>query len=455
MRLAALFLLFLTALCDAANVYVRPTMDVTNDGDGTTWAAAASGGAAGARKGLPTTVRGNTYYVSDGSYTGPTLSTANSGTTTITIKKATVADHGGQSTGWVDTMGDGQAVFSFTSISTDYYIFDGQTRDTNWYTGAVSGYGIKITGGGSNGKALRLDVGTGVGADHCIFQYVDFVGGGRDTGDGDDVIYGLYDNTANTWRYCSLRDSDRTIFLMRDNWANTVVDQCYIARNASSPAIHGEMCSTTAGDDVTFSNNVIEDCEGTAIWAFLNNGTANRWLIYGNTIRHSPTYISDAREGISAVVYCANDGSNNNFLNSSKCYHNTIYGIRGVESGFHIEGGTGNLSSNNVWVSCVSASSSGITESYNYYATGVTNSDSGTGTLTGQSGSIFVSASTGDFHLTGHTTAGTDLGASFTPDRDGVARTATPDRGALQFGTSSGTIGSRRAGVGGSRFRFP
>src|SRR5262245_4189942 len=51
---------------------------------------------------LPATLtRGDTYYVAAGTYSGYRFSTPASGTTLITIKKATVADHG-TNTGWSD-----------------------------------------------------------------------------------------------------------------------------------------------------------------------------------------------------------------------------------------------------------------------------------------------------------------------------------------------------------------
>jgi hypothetical protein len=55
--------------------------------------------------------RGDTYYIADGSYVTYIFDDVASGSLVITIKKATVADHGTE-TGWLDTYGDGQAVFA-------------------------------------------------------------------------------------------------------------------------------------------------------------------------------------------------------------------------------------------------------------------------------------------------------------------------------------------------------
>lgn len=93
---------------------------------------------------LPSTlVRGDVYYLADGSYgTSLRLSTSASGTTTITIKKAQAYDYGRAadgcsndiSAGWsASTMGSAQAVWQntasggggFIHISGGYYIIDG------------------------------------------------------------------------------------------------------------------------------------------------------------------------------------------------------------------------------------------------------------------------------------------------------------------------------------------
>src|SRR5687767_4517693 len=59
---------------------------------------------------LPATlVRGDTYYIAGGNYAGYTFDDAAVGTTTITIKHATINDHG-TATGWNDAFAS-QTVF--------------------------------------------------------------------------------------------------------------------------------------------------------------------------------------------------------------------------------------------------------------------------------------------------------------------------------------------------------
>lgn len=386
-------------------------------------------------------VRGNTYYLADGSYSDYTFDDANNGTSVITIKKATASDHGSD-TGWASTYGDGQAVFSKWYVYTDYYVFDGQVRNADWRTGGVNQYGITAAN-------TRLDNGGGTGGDNLTFRYIDIHGGGRDTGKGDDVIYGLTGNTNVTFQNCALRDSDRTIFLMRGNWQNLVVDHSYMARNASTPAIHGELLSMTDSNGVTFSNNVIEDIEGTAIFAGLNNGLASNWKIFGNTFTHTAAFVAMGRYpthtgGITGIVFCANDSSNANTCNNFLYYNNTAVNIQGLWSGVIIQKGTGNVVQDNIWYNSVRTGSTDGTAAGNLYINTIADGDTSASKAVCTSNcSIFVSPANRDFHLNTATATGTALTAPYNTDPDGVTRGSdgTWDRGAFEFGgTQSATM---------------
>ena len=130
-------LLFATGFgAHAAVVCVGPS--ATGSGSGADW------NNLKAWSGTP--ARGETWYLVDGSYGAKNFTTVASGSTIIVIKKATVADHGAVSTGWLDTMGDGQAVFSPTiRFGSSYWTFDG-TRGVDWSTSA-SNYGFAFTSG--------------------------------------------------------------------------------------------------------------------------------------------------------------------------------------------------------------------------------------------------------------------------------------------------------------------
>jgi hypothetical protein len=111
-------ILALAFVAGAANVCVLDG----GTGDGSAWNNALDA--------LPVTfVRGNTYYVGDGVYAGVQVTTPISGTTIITIKKATIADHGSD-VGWSDEYGDGQARFTAQfHIHAAYVTVDGNSPD--------------------------------------------------------------------------------------------------------------------------------------------------------------------------------------------------------------------------------------------------------------------------------------------------------------------------------------
>lgn len=429
-HIVALALCVLPAIADAANQYVRP--GATGRNDGTDWTNAYTA--------LPATLkRGDVYYLADGSYGSRTFSDANSGSTTITLKKATEADHG-TATGWTSTYGDGQAVFTSWRIYTDYYVFDGQRRNSDWKLGTTSEYGIRVAGRGP----VRLDNGAGTGGDNLTFRYIDIQGGGRDTGTGDDVIYGLTGNSNITFQYCALHDSDRTIFLMRGNWQNLLVDNNYIARNTSTPAIHGEMLSMTESTNVTWSNNVMEDIEGTAFIAGLNGGTISNWKIFGNVAFHSAAYAADTGRksghnfGVAGLVFIANDSSNNNTGNNILVYNNTLYNIKGTWSGVVIQRGSGNEVRNNVWYSSVRTNNSfgGSISNNWYYSTPQDGDSTATKTVCTTGCDVFVSAGGKDFRLKAATGGGVALLAPYNADMNGMIRGADGnwDRGAFEFG---------------------
>jgi len=80
-------------------------------------------------------VRGNTYWIADGTYNGTTIEVP--GTTLITIKKAASVTGGhGPDAGWLSAYGDGQAIFNghpnaFIINNYGYIVFDGTTPFTN------------------------------------------------------------------------------------------------------------------------------------------------------------------------------------------------------------------------------------------------------------------------------------------------------------------------------------
>lgn len=432
-RLSALILV-LPCLSFAANRYVRP--GAGGNGSGSDWT--------NAYPNLPSSlVRGDTYYLADGDYGSRVFQDANSGTSVITIVKATVADHG-TSTGWQDSYGDGQATFSKWQIFTDYYSFNGATRNSDWARGAVNGYGIKVSGR----SPVRLDNGSGTGADFVTFQNIDIAAGGRDSGAGDDVIYGLAAHKNITFRNCALRDSDRTIFLMRGEWQNLLVEYSYLARNASSPAVHGEILSDVGSDYVTFRYNVIEDAEGTAVWAVLNGSggkaswnTATNWKIYGNLVQRSAAY---NREGFSGIVFVANDASNRNWVDNLSYYNNTHINLVGTFYGIFIQSpGSGNTVRNNIFYNCnqLDQVNPGVLDSNWYYNTRHAGSGTNEQDCTNSCQSYFANIGSLDARLV-KPLAGAVLAAEFGSTLNGLTRgrDGVWDRGAYEYDSGASPV---------------
>jgi hypothetical protein len=433
-------LLLVPLFASAANVHVRPG----SSGSGASWSDALGS--------LPATLkRGDTYYLASGNYGRYTFDDPVSGTTPIIIKKATSEDHGSD-VGWNSSYGEGQAVFGEITVLTGYYIIDGQRRNADWWKGATSQYGIKIKASG--GRAVRLDNGGSSGANNVTFRYVDIEGNGRDTGIGDDAIYGLAGNSNMTFEYCAIHDTDRTLFLMRGNWRNLVVNSCYLARNTSTDAIHGELLSSTDVTNMTFVNNVIEDIEGTAVWAGLNNGTWSGVLIQGNVITHTPTYRTGRNmragsgSGVAAVVYVANDSSNRNSANNVKFYNNTLVNVRGLWGGVHIESGSGNESRGNIWYNSPRLGTAGVSvhSSNWYYNTQQDGDNSSSKVVCSSNCDIFVSIADKDYRLKAPL-PGERLETPYMSDAFGSVRGSdgTWDRGAFEFGGKSAAVSVPKA----------
>ena len=130
--------------CTGTCYYIRA--GATGANNGTSWTDAYTSIPAFTRG-----VNGVTYYVADGTYAPRELSTPASGGKVITIKKATVQDHG-TNTGWNDSYGDGTATFSGgMSLLTSDWVIDGQTGGGpgNWKgtnIGEPFGFYLKTSG---------------------------------------------------------------------------------------------------------------------------------------------------------------------------------------------------------------------------------------------------------------------------------------------------------------------
>src|SRR2546422_2778343 len=232
--------------------------------DGSTWDNAFAG--------LPATlVRGDVYYIATGNYTGGyRFNTPESGTTVITIKKATPTDHCTE-TGWVASFGVGQAVWDISNGGTfqftdnGYWVFDGQYR-----SGLKSGHGFKINWGtkgvGTSNTLYAVNVVGCASGPPCTPQlrnitvrYLEIAGGGvNGTTDDSFAISSVSRNAAGTQATVVTSSNAR-----------------YIADN--QPTVVGSLIAVSGVADASFnttSARVIATSDQTH-FTYANVGTAN------------------------------------------------------------------------------------------------------------------------------------------------------------------------------------
>lgn len=450
--------LLLPSLADAAICYVRDGGTATGtqgrDTNGGSWSQAYDQ-LSTAETNCP---RGDTIYVADGTYNGVTLNTAVSGTARITIKKATVADHGTE-TGWDNTYGDGQASFGTFSVETGYWTINGQTRDESnppysWLTEAA--YGFRIGNPTVEGNAIEcrtfgspafdgLEVaytwleaynqtiteGTPTLSAHAIHFYL---GGGSGAYDGVHLHHNLATDGVNH-------------FIMHDT-NQALIEYNAFTAGQSTGDNHGESVNlyfTTT--DSTVRYNYFKEtymAVGHAATAVITQCcNAATHYIYGNLF---DSYQTGGADGF--IGFGVNGANSGDCVN---CYivNNTIVHGRGGGVPYayvSFPDGSGNRLQNNLFFDSGNAPGAdlgtGGTISHNGY--GGSSSD-GTNAQTSIATSIFVDYAGDNYKLASGTTAGATLtnqtlgGRLQTFDTDMLGNTrgsdGTWDRGAFEYCT--------------------
>lgn len=406
----------------AADIYVRDGGSCTSSC--TSWTNASDQ----ITTALSNSSRGDTIWVGDGSYNSITLDKANSSTTPITIKKATVAAHG-TSTGWLDTYGDGQASIGSILLGSDYWVVDGATRnESNWASG--SAYGFRISGGVSASTSIT----PGVCASNITVQYADI--GGSDIGNthtGSEPSSGFYiagfDESCTNWTL-SRNYVHNTMIAYHMNGTDTgVIEYSYIAHHWGKEAIRGQIkfknwtirfnklkdsCQKDPGDATSGCTAEI------ALW----DGSAGNWdnnKIIGNVIWKT----TNENNCCGAIVVGGDNGGAwaGSPANNTLVLNNTIVGIDQGQGGVLINGGTGNEVRNTLGYD--------ITAGFGFTPNTSSNAEQGT--------NPFVNYGSADFHLSAGI-AGTSLSSPYNTDMDGITRggDGTFDRGAFEFDSGAG-----------------
>ena len=412
----------IVSICHSQNIYyVRA--DAAGNNDGSDWF--------NAFKKLPSTLeRGATYYIGDGKYSAYTFDDPVSGRLFITLKKATLNDHG-TDTGWDPSYGDGVAEFANLTFLSDYYIIDGQRGGGpgQWETN----FGFKVSG---SGRLINIS-----GRHDIQFFHIDMAGPGREVGDNNyDILYGTNAPYNIIISYCYLHDIRRCQILTRSS-NNILVEYSKIARNGpSNDGIHKEAWSATDDDNVVIRYCIFEDISNTAIIALINgSGVAENWEIYGNVFIKTGNVDNVATNGEFYLNYKGLTGSDIKF------YNNTIINITGLASGVRLRSGGNAKAYNNVWYGCGvnTIAFENTTHDYNFYSDNFRYEGCDPPCLLKPvedhiqyaTGSPFVDWQNGNFHLKYATSSGANLASLYQIDPEGKIRgnDGNWDRGAYEF----------------------
>jgi hypothetical protein len=426
--LLALLLAFAALSAQAADRFVR--QGASGNGSGSDWANAYTD--------LPANlVRGDTYYIADGTYSGRTFKDEASGTTPITIKKCTGASHGTE-TGYNASYCDGKASVSGSwAFTRPYYVIDGATRnESNWKDHAS--YGFSVPGF----RASRLDgghVGGNCSADNITIRNV-HVGNTATsyqsaTGEGFYIAgFGGGSVACKNWSISRVLAQNTRVAIQCAGCTGLLVESSYFYVGWGKEAIRGQLDAR----NMTVRWSVFEDScmtlPGTtdrctaeiAAWGENPVGNYDNMQVYGNVFYKTNTYQSQGIDtyNSNAVILFGGDGSSvvGPPANNARIYNNTIAGHRGDQAIVKLLGsGTGNECRNNLWANVTGG-------------TGVTGSCAGANNLV-LNDTPFVSYANGDFRLSRAVGAGTSLSAPYNVDRLGNSRGADGlfDIGAYEY----------------------
>lgn len=417
--------LLLAVQLSAANHYVLDG----GSGDGSSWSSAWDV--------LPTTlVRGDTYYIGDGTYAAYDFDTAASGSTYVYIRKATTADHG-TDTGWSSAYGDGQAVFTSTggiwAFSTPYWDIDGQTGSLN----GARGFQLVITGTATPVYAARCSA---AGAGHLIFRDVEMSStgdiGAMDPSAKQSGFYCTQSVTDVSFYDCYIHDLKWCAYVF-SSMSNIIVSGGWVENTHSFSLAHGQAVQMGPGlvTDALFIGIMFKNTHGTGVLVALDNLGFAR-INVANCIHWSTAHAAYGLDGTSQFFgTTSGDTATDCHVFGCTFVGGNIYNAtRATPDAIDFNESASNCTAyNNLWYD----SNAGFTlvdHDYNWFYLSGTQSETH---IQNGSGNPFTDLSGGDFTLTANTEAGTTLSSPYDVDITGAART-TWTRGAYEFGSSGG-----------------
>ena len=432
-RILIICMLILPTLAFASNHYVLPSPG-TGTNAGTDWANACSDFTGNCAPGRM--VRGDTYYVGGGSYsgTGSPFNVAASGTSVISILGATAANSGTVA-GWSASYSVSSTPATFTNgieFDTSYWVWDGTVGPAFDYT--PSHYGFSF---GSGVLSQAVTIGTAGSSGSCgsavsNVTIAHFYGKPTSSDvekewEEGNTYGGVLTNITIT---NFLIDGWQGLFMTKSGGCSStpytgwIVQYGIMLNGFSSSANHGEWIDPNerAISGLIVRYNVFRGHSGSAGMTgtiVANNSDNDGAQIYGNVfdgllVGNGVITGTSAGNLNNAVVY------DNTFLNTTVATNNPIGG-----SGQ----GNGNVAHNNLIYNMSASFGGGFTNDYDsFFSTSDTPSE--THGQTG-SGNPFVNSSSYNYALSSDTATWTPLPAPYNVDPDGVTRTSS--RGAYQL----------------------
>jgi hypothetical protein len=434
------FVSLLATTSYAANHFVRA--GATGNGSGSDWTNAMAA--------LPSAlVRGDTYYIADGTYGSYIFDDPESGSAVITLKKATLEDHG-TSVGWNDSYGDGEALF--TSGTQSVFIFRTGHYDLNGMKGqgkTPGQYGFRAYSTASRCSGPDLVVlAEGYGTiKNVSFRHIDFdYNNGTGTcvdnvtvlifipaqADSITIEKSYFHHSSGFAFYIGPYDPRpggalESNFTIRDNYF-------YANGGGGGESAHWELMWLMNLDNSLIVNNVMEDTLGSSGqtgWVMI--GKTDNLRIEGNLFFCSSSNCIVGGNGVVATWshdWCQNSAIhivNNTFVNLVGVFTPQIYFIHNTVSDSDIR------VVNNLYYNA-KFNWAGINQQTND-ACGGGQGCAGTNQQTGITTAQFVNFAGKDFRLARATNAGSTALGPYNNDLFGNARGADGvlDRGAYEY----------------------
>ncbi|MFZ5519255.1 MAG: hypothetical protein ACOY90_21670 [Candidatus Zhuqueibacterota bacterium] len=405
----------------AANRYIRS--DATGNNSGADWLNAYTS--------FPSSlIRGDKYYVADGTYSGYHFDDAEQDTHSIYIMKATESEHG-TNTGWQPGFGDGVVYFTNTLyFESDYWILNGIIGSQ------TTPCGMKITTSNATSDSKLLQFNNS--ASNIKIYYIEMEHCGEDNNYRQDIVYCNTSSTDILISHCYMHNVNRNIFTISGG-SNWIIEYNIIADRHTNSDIHGQHIQggPSLTSYITIRYNIFRNCRGTGYIVPLDNNH-HHWYVFGNLF-----YTTNLdRYGSSSGLFGDTTGDECDYM---YFYNNTVIDQGAMNNGvdFHKINPIEICSFNNLFYNATSGDFFNNGENdYNLYDDlEAANSLENGQYWPSEQSDLFIDYLKDDFQLNSSTESGKILPDEYKLDMNGNVRGADGnwDRGAFEYDTQKVT----------------